>query len=378
MKLLFTIDRYPPDKGGGGATEVVRQIARRCVKLGHDVTIGCASNEAPKEYIWEGVRVRRFRMWSPLGQSIFGVWGETKAFECLLTDSSFDVVLNYAAQTWHTALSFPKLKRIRGAKILCACGFSGLIGFRRHLYASYFRGLPEVLKGYDAVVYHSGSYIDKQFADKAGLGNGVVIPNAVDGLEYGVSKIDIRSAYGITTKHIVVCIGDHYKNKGHKRVLDAFQCCSALNATLIIFGRDLAGPLRSCQRQCVKTASKSEKRIILRNNASREEIQSALASASVFLSGSYIEAFPLVILEAMASGVPFIAFDAGNIRELTGGVMVNSVREMAGEIDRLLSDDRMRVQLGALGQREQRMLYDWNKVVPRYLELFNRILQGEN
>ena len=82
-----------------------------------------------------------------------------------------------------------------------------------------------------------------------------------------------------------------------------------------------------------------------------------------------------MILEAMASRVPFIAFDAGNIRELPGGVVVNSVEEMAGEVDKLLGDDHLRCHLGALGQLEQRTLYDWGKVVPRYLEVFERILQ---
>jgi glycosyltransferase involved in cell wall biosynthesis len=75
----------------------------------------------------------------------------------------------------------------------------------------------------------------------------------------------------------------------------------------------------------------------------------------------------------MASSVPFIAFDAGNIGELPGGLVVESTREMANKIDELLSDSSRRRHLGRVGQAEQRRSYDWAVVVPLYLKLFEEL-----
>lgn len=66
-----------------------------------------------------------------------------------------------------------------------------------------------------------------------------------------------------------------------------------------------------------------------------------LKHASLFLIGSEGEEFPVVIVESMAVGVPFISTDVGVVRYFPGGVIVKSVDEMAAAIGTVMSDDEL-------------------------------------
>jgi UDP-glucose:(heptosyl)LPS alpha-1,3-glucosyltransferase len=99
-----------------------------------------------------------------------------------------------------------------------------------------------------------------------------------------------------------------------------------------------------------------------------------LADALVFPT-SY-EAFPLVALEAAASGLPIIATPVNGIRELirdgTNGFLVDAE---AGEIAqrlRVLCDPALRQRLGAAA-RAAALEYSWAKMIDRHEALYRRI-----
>jgi glycosyltransferase involved in cell wall biosynthesis len=75
----------------------------------------------------------------------------------------------------------------------------------------------------------------------------------------------------------------------------------------------------------------------------------ALAAADIFVSASWIEGFGNAIWEALASGVPVIAMDAGPsvtklVRHGIDGLIVkeNSVAALAAALDRLMSNEAER------------------------------------
>jgi glycosyltransferase involved in cell wall biosynthesis len=84
----------------------------------------------------------------------------------------------------------------------------------------------------------------------------------------------------------------------------------------------------------------------------------------------------LVIVEAMAAGRPFIAFPAGNIAELPGGIVVSGVEEMAARATELLNDPNARESLGAEGRAAHHSRYEWEAVVDQYEDLYSRLVQG--
>ncbi|MGO9761785.1 MAG: glycosyltransferase family 4 protein [Solirubrobacteraceae bacterium] len=101
-----------------------------------------------------------------------------------------------------------------------------------------------------------------------------------------------------------------------------------------------------------------------------------LADAFVFPS-SY-EAFPLVALEAAASGLPILATPVNGVRELvaegTNGFLIS--REpgvIADRLNRLAVDPQLRASLGAAARRSA-LEYSWEKMVTRHERLFSEFV----
>jgi|GEM_PF-313624 len=376
LRILHTVAHYPPALAGGGATHVVRCISEGLARRGHAVTVATAySPDRPENYVLNGVTVRQFRVHGMFQQSVLGLRGEDiKAFCRFLRENEADILMNYAAQTWHTDLTCQCLPNLRARTVLVACGYSGLVGWRRPLYWGYFRRLPRYLGQYDAVVYHAKGYHDERFGARHGIGHFRIIPNGIDSAEFSHPAVDFRAHYGIKTPHMLLTVGDHYRNKGHDRVLDSFVRMNRPDATLVVIGRRMASWPRDCWAGCHRAAHRIGPRVLLLDQAPRSHVVAAYKAADLYLSGSHVEAFPLVILESMAVGIPFVAFPAGNIADLPGGVLVTSERAMAEAAARLLDDADRRGRMGVDGLRAQREQYEWKTVVGQYEALYRDLL----
>ncbi len=98
--------------------------------------------------------------------------------------------------------------------------------------------------------------------------------------------------------------------------------------------------------------------------------------ADVFVFPTHSEGFPNVILEAMANGLPIIASDVGNIREMIGydsdcpaGLLLEDVPpinavELAKKIDALVQDSSLRQSMGISATKRVQKYYLASKVVP--------------
>lgn len=371
MRILHTSAFYHPRRGG--AEEVVRELSERLAARGHDITVATTSLAERSDQEYNGVKIREFDISSRLNHSVLGISGDVDSYLRFLRTGKFDLVLNYAAQTWCTDLTCRILSELEAKTVLAACGYSGLLGLRRLLYWRYFRQLPRFLKQYDAVVYHADGYIDKQFGDAHAIRHFRIIPNGVDGTLFRSPAVDFRKFYGIDTKYMLLSVGNHFRNKGHDRVISAFRRMRRSDTTLVIVGGNIAPGYRSCWNRCQRNAGNG---VVLVEGAPRSHVTAAFFAADAFLSGSYIEAFPLVIIESMASGTPYVSFPAGNICQLAGGYVVNSVAEMAAAVECLLEDACLRERLGAEGRAEQAARFEWDAVVDQYEDLYRTLVNS--
>jgi hypothetical protein len=101
----------------------------------------------------------------------------------------------------------------------------------------------------------------------------------------------------------------------------------------------------------------------------RENVVAALKDADLFWFGSEIECFPLVILEAMAAGTPWLSMDVGNVAELAGG-WIAKPHEMAAKAQVLLASDELRRELGKQGQDEWKARFTWKHIVDEYEQVY--------
>lgn len=125
MRILHTFAFYEPSKGG--AQEVIKQLSERLAKRGHQMTVATAYLPGRRHLDLNGVDIRQFRI---SGNAVKGIAGEIEAYQNFLLRSEFDVMLNCAAQTWTTDLTFPVLDQIKAKKIIVPLGYSRLPLYR--------------------------------------------------------------------------------------------------------------------------------------------------------------------------------------------------------------------------------------------------------
>ncbi|TDC68270.1 glycosyltransferase family 4 protein [Actinomadura sp. GC306] len=108
-----------------------------------------------------------------------------------------------------------------------------------------------------------------------------------------------------------------------------------------------------------------------------DDVEEALVEASVFALPSRAEGFPMSVLEAMAYGLPTVAFDcAPGVRALLGdergGVLVGAgdTAAFARELERLIEDPELRRTLGAEA-RESVTRFRPEAVLARWDRLFD-------
>jgi glycosyltransferase involved in cell wall biosynthesis len=112
------------------------------------------------------------------------------------------------------------------------------------------------------------------------------------------------------------------------------------------------------------------------------DIETALTGGSIFALSSREEGFPMSIMEAMAHGLPTVAFDcAPGVRELlTDGrdgmvVTPGNTVEFAAALDRLIGDAGLRDALGDAA-RESVRRYDPAVILGRWERRFALLERG--
>jgi len=98
--------------------------------------------------------------------------------------------------------------------------------------------------------------------------------------------------------------------------------------------------------------------------------QKILPKAKLFLQTSISENFSLSVLEAMASGVPVVASNIPG--HAVGTVYFDSIKEIVDDVKILLTDDEV-WQIRREDGLEKVKLYDVHKVVPQWVELFEKL-----
>lgn len=384
MDILHTVEFYEPSIGG--AQEVIKQVSEKLTERGHRVTVATSRLHNRRSHSAGGVRIEEFEI---AGNEVRGFRGETSRYQEFLLDSNFDVILNYAAQQWATDLAFQVLPRILSSKVLSPCGFSALF---EASYRGYFSALPDALKYYDHLIFHSESYRDIEFVKRLGMANCSVIPNGAAKQEFDVIDPTFRSRYGIAEDiPLLLTVGTHTGSKGHDFTIKAFKKARIGKAVLLIVGNipDRRGCLPSCRRQAVwaNLSSLAQKRVLL-ISPPRKDVVAAFHAADLFVFGSNIECSPIVLFEAMASRTPFLTVASGNAAEIAGwsgggivvptdtlanGLASGRLEPMARAIEKLVNEPHLRTQMAEAGFRAWQERFTWEKIAVQYEQLYQSL-----
>lgn len=338
MNVLITSEFYTPHVGG--AEKVVQILAEGFVELGHSVVV--ATTEIPGRSLnVNGVEILEFAIYGNAAKLIKEKRkGEKVRYQNLLKSNKQDVILQYAAQTWHTDLTFPILNEITTKIILVPCGFSGLTTFlRRVLYFRYFKKMPKYLQGYDELVFLSENYLDTNFARKNGIKDFKIIPNGIFTSEFDQNNLSFKNKYGIDVeKKIYLNVSNHYKLKGHKELIKAFTENNDNESLLVIIGNDPKGNT-SCLKDCQKMVA-DHKNVILLHDVPREFVIAAYKESDVFVLSSYIEYYPLVLIEAMYCKLPIVSMNVGCVKDYCDCILVEEYPDLAAALKLVKTSDQ--------------------------------------
>lgn len=203
----------------------------------------------------------------------------------------------------------------------------------------------------------------------------VVIGNGVDTEKFRLPTAEeraaTRAALGLTADDIVLLfVGHEYDRKGLPRVVDALEHLPA-HAHLVVVGGtpDLVEDTSSAAAS--------------RGLASRVHLVGAdpdprryFHAADVFVLPSAYESYGLVVLEALASGVPVVATPTGCVPD----VIVNGVNGFAAPAHgptiaaRTLDLVAQPLQQRQTNARRSAETHSWTSVAEEYLELFRQRL----
>ena len=119
-------------------------------------------------------------------------------------------------------------------------------------------------------------------------------------------------------------------------------------------------------------------RLVLLGAMPRADLLREYAAATLVVLPSLFDSFPVVLLEAMATGLPVVATRVGGVPEIVedgrSGLLVRpgDARALADAIAAMLGDATLRARCSDAGRRRAAE-FDWTALVPRYVELFREV-----
>lgn len=183
--------------------------------------------------------------------------------------------------------------------------------------------------------------------------------------------------FGQGEQKVVLFVGRLAEKKGVKYLIEAMKRVDAL---LVVAG---GGP---CETELRKQALENKVNVLFLGAKTHEELKSIYASADVFAMPSVTaqdgdqEGFGLVMLEAMASGLPVVAFESGGIPQLikheVNGLLCEEkdVETLAANLNKALYDEAVRRELidnGNVTVKE----YDYKEVAKRYGAIYSEAMK---
>ncbi|MDQ2960434.1 MAG: glycosyltransferase family 4 protein [Candidatus Dormibacteraeota bacterium] len=353
----------------GGVTEHVRHLAATLRSRGHDVTVLAPSSRVGDDHGIEGyIRIGRSVPVKSNGSvaRIALSFHLVRRVRALLDDHDFDVV--HYHEPLVPSLPITVLRFHRGANVATFHTQA-----RRNL--GYYYGRPFLgryfkrLHACIAVSVPARDFISRYFP-----GDYRIVPNGIDTSRFRPHQ---RSLDHLRTpgKKTILFVGRMEQRKGFDILLEAYaQLRRRRDDLRLVAVGD--GPQREGYERQVDSFGIPD--VLFCGRVSNEMLPNHYASADVFCSPALGgESFGIVLLEAMASGVPVLASAIPGFTTVIAagkdGLLVppRQPRVWAQAIETVVNDDDLSRSMIANGLRTAQR-YDWNRVAGEILDVYEQ------
>ncbi len=359
----------------GGIAEHVHHLSLELRKRGHKVDI-LTSNHGNKTFHFEDppyvIRVGR-GLRIPINKSIASV-----AFSPFINLKVRSIIRggNYDIVHTHGSLA-PTLP-------LLALKYSNSVNFAT-FHAAHSRSigyglfklyLHKIFKKIDGPI--AVSKVAKDTMSRHFDGHYRIIPNGVDINRF---KPDIQPFCELKERGVLnlLFVGRCEPRKGLKYLLKALPTIfrEIPNSRLIVVG---SGPLKKWYQQLVRPEHKD--RVIFTGPVSPEDLPRYYATADVFVSPAIgAESFGIILLEAMASGVPIVATNIPGYKQVMEdgkeGLFVKpkDPEDLAKATVFLLKKPELRKEMGKRGRKKAVSFYSWEKIASEVESYYFEVLE---
>ena len=336
----------------GGTPTVVRDVATRLNAPGVHVQVACLAKRGPlaDEIEAAGLAVTALGASGPTDLRVI------PALSGLIRDRGFDTVLSFLvhanAAAALTSFRHPRVRYFQVIQTTQRC-------------PAWHWWMQAAVQGRaERIIVPSQSVADcAHVRSLVARRRIVVIPNAVD-----VDRFQAITRIPAAGEFRVGFIG---RLDPVKHVPDLVTAMSRVEGrfALHIFGD---GPDRPRIEQTVARLGLAQ-RVTLHGMVARPE--DALSQIDAVVLPSEAEGLPMVLIEAMAAGVPIIATDAPGIRDVVQNgrtalmVPIGAPAALASAIGQLAGDVALRDQLVAEARRTVAERFTWKRVMAQYQEV---------
>jgi glycosyltransferase involved in cell wall biosynthesis len=386
MRILHLTPYYTPAYRYGGVVRAVEGMTRALARRGHEVSVLTTDAldqqtrySGPVEEVIHGVRVIRAANLFPGLRGRFNLSTPNKmAAQALALLPTIEVVHCHEFRTVENLMVTPLAKRLNKPLALSPHGTLSLATGRGSLKKLWDSLLSSaVALRFDGVVTLSKVELEDVQMLWPQLGRRripvvfKIIPNGVDPDEYAhlSGRMDFRKRYGLGESPVCLFMGRLHERKGAHLLVEAFKAADARRARLVLAGPD-EGMLERLRPQF-------NDHIVYAGFLSGAERLAAFAAADLLALPAVGEGLPMVVLEAMAAGLPVIVTPGCNLPEVVevgAGLEVEAaVEPLTAALSRLLDDEALRRSMGMKAQRLIDERFTWDGVAGQ-LEAFYRQL----
>ena len=199
----------------------------------------------------------------------------------------------------------------------------------------------------------------------------VVIRNGID-----PSPFEFARSRKLNRHPVIGTIGRLHPQKGHKVLLEAAKGIgkSHPRSRFLIVGEGEMGDQLKREAVMLSVADK------VTFAGARTDIPLQLKQMDLFVFPSLWEGLPIVLLEAMAAGLPIVATDVDGVQEILQDgknallIRPGDARALQEGIERMLDDARLRARLGDAARRTVRQQFSVGRMMMETEKVYRSLL----
>jgi glycosyltransferase involved in cell wall biosynthesis len=379
------VDRpgYPDEYAHGGTEIAAYHLAQEMGRRGHQVEVFTTALDNRSVVEMDKVTIHRYATQFRVASANFS-WGliqRPQKVEVDLAHAHYNMpYADYSALLYSRKMGVPLVVTYHAD----ASETSGS-RLRNQLQIFYNRYLlPRVLEEADIIITTSESYMKESHHLEGYQEKIRVIPNGINLEEFqtALTKRECRERLGLPLdKVIILFFGNLVPYKGTDILLKAFSKVhnDYDDVMLLYVGR---GPLKG-ELQSLSQELGLEDDVVFAGYVDDPDKAIYYQAADIFSlpSVNRAEAFGIVNLEAMASGLPIVASRLGGILDLVqeggNGILFKpeKVEELARALGYLVDNPEERERMGCAGKKMAED-YSWAKIARRTEEVYRELLEG--